>query len=102
MSIVTEHNWHEELDKLKEVLVKNPTLVVDVETNGLDSYGMNQICGVGVGEPTPGGLVQYYPFRHHQGNNLSGDSLIYLMHLKFQILLSNFLKKQVHQLKPHL
>tara|TARA_Y100000758_G_scaffold303003_1_gene272566 strand:+ start:1432 stop:3489 length:2058 start_codon:yes stop_codon:yes gene_type:complete len=79
MSIVTEHNWHEELDKLKEVLVKNPTLVVDVETNGLDSYGMNQICGIGVGEPTPGGLSQYYPFRHHQGNNLTNDSLIYLI-----------------------
>ncbi len=80
MSIVTEHNWTDELDKLKEVLVKNPTLVVDVETNGLDAFGMNQICGIGIGEPTPGGLSQYYPFRHHQGNNLSGDSLAYLMY----------------------
>ncbi len=79
MSIVTKHNWHEELDKLQEALIKNPTLVVDVETNGLDSYGINQICGIGVGEPIPGGLSQYYPFRHHQGENLDGESLIYLM-----------------------
>ena len=45
---------------------------VDVETNGLDPYGKNQICGLGIcgsdGEFT---FNHYFPFRHQQGENLS-------------------------------
>ena len=58
--------------------------VVDVETNGLDSYGCNQICGVGVG--TLGSKESYYfPFRHQQGQNLTNEiwtDLITLMSLR--------------------
>ena len=27
----------------------NHSVVVDVETNGFDSYGIHQICGIGIG-----------------------------------------------------
>lgn len=58
--------------------------VVDVETNGLDSYGCNQICGIGVG--TLGSKESYYfPFRHQQGQNLTNEiwtDLIALMSLR--------------------
>mgnify|MGYP003112374385 CR=1 FL=1 len=65
MSVVTNKTFHEELDKLKQVLEIDPTIVVDVETNGLDSFGYNQICGIGLGETNHEGLSQYYPIRHH-------------------------------------
>lgn len=70
MSIITNKTFQEELNKLKQVLEVDPTIVVDVETNGLDSFGYNQICGIGLGEPNHKGLSQYYPIRHHQGENL--------------------------------
>jgi len=72
---VTEETFEQNVNKLRSVLEVAPTLVVDVETNGLDSFGTNQICGIGLGEPTLGGLTQYYPFRHHEGNNLPYDNL---------------------------
>ena len=70
MSIITNKTFQEELNKLKQVLEVDPTIVVDVETNGLDSFGYNQICGIGLGESNHEGLFQYYPIRHHQGENL--------------------------------
>ena len=70
MTIVKENNFAESLQTLKEVIDPYKTIVLDVETNGLDSYNTNKICGIGVGEPKSGGLLQYYPFRHHQGENL--------------------------------
>ena len=42
-------------------------LVVDVETNGLDAFGRNQLCGVGLGYKDE---TYYFPFRHQNGNNL--------------------------------
>ena len=45
------------------------TLIVDVETNGLDPFGYNQICGVGVA-PLNSQETYYFPFRHQQGTNL--------------------------------
>lgn len=56
--LVTTKTYDETLDKLK----KYPTWTVDVETNGLDWFGKNQICGVGVGIET--GETFYFPFRH--------------------------------------
>lgn len=75
MSVVNNRTFEESLKQLQSVLEVAPTLVVDVETNGLDAYGSNQICGVGVGSPNPDGLVQYYPFRHHLGENLQTEAL---------------------------
>ena len=75
MSIVTNQTFYECLATLKGTLILDPTVVVDVETNGLDSYGNNQICGIGLGEPDYDGIAQYYPFRHHQGENLDASYL---------------------------
>lgn len=51
------------------------TVVVDVETNGFDSYGVNQICGIGVGFVQNTDLY-YFPFRHQQlGANLPSKCL---------------------------
>ena len=77
MTIVTNQLFATQLEELKNVLQNNSTIVIDVETNGLDSFGVNQICGVGVGEPLQKGLIQYYPFRHQyrRGENLSTSQL---------------------------
>ena len=45
---VTEETFEQNVNKLRSVLEVAPTLVVDVETNGLDSFGTNQICGIGL------------------------------------------------------
>ena len=74
MTVVTNRTFEDSLKQLQSVLEVAPTLVVDVETNGLDAYRSNQICGIGVGEPNPDGLVQYYPFRHHLGENLTFEA----------------------------
>jgi len=73
--IVTNNNFQEQLNILKSIIIKEQTIVLDVETNGLDSYGYHQICGVGVGETAFNGIMQYYPFRHHQGENLETGCL---------------------------
>lgn len=49
---------------------------VDVETNGLDPYGINQLCGIGVGVNNPETdeiTTFYFPVRHLQGINLPPD-----------------------------
>ena len=61
-----------------EELSRYPTWTVDVETNGLDPYRTNQICGIGVGiyEETAEKISTFYfPFRHQQGTNLVPDKL---------------------------
>ena len=59
-------------DTMIDSLIGRADLVVDVETNGLDPYRSNQICGVGVSA-----LDQeesyYLPVRHQQGDNLHPD-----------------------------
>ena len=78
MTIVNNSTFLSELERLNKVVNVyscNKTVVIDVETNGLDPYGNNQICGIGVGEDYYSGLTQYYPFRHHQGENLSFEYL---------------------------
>ena len=85
---VTEETFEQSVNQLRSVLEVAPTLVVDVETNGLDSFGTNQICGIGVGQPDYEGLTQYYPFRHHEGGNLSYESLQELITLLNQLVKS--------------
>ena len=56
------------------------TWVVDVETNGLDWHGKNQICGIGVAVET--GDTYYFPFRHYpslEAVNLHPPQLFQLM-----------------------
>jgi len=52
------------------------TWIVDVETNGLDYFGMNQICGIGVAIED---YAYYFPVRHQQGTNLPPAALEELM-----------------------
>ena len=70
MGIVRDSSFYEDI----KLLAQCSQIVVDVETNGLNPH-KNQICGIGIGEPFYGGRSQYYPFRHHQGENLTQDHL---------------------------
>ena len=56
----------------KQALSMSNQWVIDVETNGLNPYGSNQICGLGICS-VDGELPfnYYFPFRHQQGENLS-------------------------------
>ena len=59
--------------KTAQIGLKSSTAwVIDVETNGLNPYGANQICGLGIcsydGESS---FNYYFPFRHQQGENLT-------------------------------
>ena len=67
--LVTAQNYNQIVDKLSNYT----SWVVDVETNGLDPYGKNQICGVGVVVEDESSY--YFPFRHQPGQNLSPDML---------------------------
>ena len=61
--------------------------VIDVETNGLDPYGCNQVCGVGIGVGAED--TYYFPFRHQQGQNLTEElwqDLITLMGLRDSLI----------------
>jgi len=62
--LVTEQTYKEIGDRLAQTDI----WIIDVETNGLDPFNMNQICGLGIG--TLEGEVHYFPFRHQQGTNL--------------------------------
>ena len=57
----------------------NHSVVVDVETNGFDSYGIHQICGIGIGFGNNSDSY-YFPFRHqHVGTNLPSECLAALI-----------------------
>ena len=62
--LVNEQNYTDVINRIDLF----DTLVVDVETNGLDPFTKNQICGIGIG--TLEGDAYYFPFRHQQGGNL--------------------------------
>lgn len=63
------------LTDFAEVLTQlrsSDTWIVDVETNGLDYFGMNQICGIGIAIED---YAYYFPVRHQQGTNLPPTAL---------------------------
>ena len=64
-------------------LKNHDTVVVDVETNGLDAFGINQLCGVGIS--TLAGDTHYFPVRHQQGTNLPHSYILELMELLGQM-----------------
>ena len=78
MTIVNNKTFLEDINILKKIISKNKSIVIDVETNGLDPYKNNQICGIGVGD-TDSEVTQYYAFRHHQGENLNNNYLVQLI-----------------------
>ena len=59
--LITEQTYREIGDKLAQTDI----WTIDVETNGLDPFNKNQICGLGIG--TLEGEVHYFPFRHQEG-----------------------------------
>ena len=69
MLVDTTSKFNEYVGQIEKDLAHNDTshLVVDVETNGLDAFGRNQLCGVGLGHKEE---TYYFPFRHQNGNNL--------------------------------
>ncbi len=80
MSVVTNANFQENLQLVKDIIARTGKIVVDVETNGLDSH-INQSCGIGVGEATFKAKAFYFPFRHHQGENLEYNNLADLINV---------------------
>ena len=78
-------------------LAESKAWVVDVETNGLDSFGYNQICGIGIATVTAE-ETYYFPIRHQQGRNLSIDcykDLLTLISLR-ETLIGYNLKFDLH------
>jgi len=78
MLVATSTDFKYYVGQIEEELSHNPDsqIVVDVETNGLDPFGYNQLCGVGLSHK---GQTYYFPFRHQQGNNLWPPHLTQLM-----------------------
>ena len=68
MLVDTPEIYNRIIDNLKS----EDAFVIDVETNGLDSFGHNQICGIGVAT-TSTDETYYFPMRHQQGTNLSHE-----------------------------
>ena len=59
--IVTSDTFTETLNSLPKV----SEWIIDVETNGLNPYDMNQICGIGLVPVTNSdSQIYYFPFRH--------------------------------------
>ena len=77
-------------------LIEYPIWTVDVETNGIDAYGPDHICGIGVAVSKDDGITIktfYFPFRHQQGPNLSLrhlDDLLTSMSCRTELLGYNF------------
>ena len=70
--IVNNNNFKAALQQLKLATLETKSVVIDVETNGLD-YDINQLCGIGIGDSKHNGVRQYYPFLHSgedRDNNL--------------------------------
>ena len=56
-------------------LPKTSEFIIDVETNGLDPYNMNQLCGIGLTNMSDS-ATYYFPFRHQSDEpNLSQSNL---------------------------
>jgi DNA polymerase-1 len=93
VSVLTKEKFNDFLGEAKEDI----NWVVDVETNGLDSYEGSQLCGVGVGLYRSN-KTWYFPFRHQQGSNLDIDLLEPLMELMStrKSLIGHNLKFDIH------
>jgi len=69
MLVTTSALYREVIALLRQQLVDeaDSTLIVDTETNGLDPFNQNQLCGIGISYKLN---TYYFPFRHQQGVNL--------------------------------
>lgn len=77
--LVTERNFSSTM----EFLSKQPRLVVDTETNGLNTWSGARIIGISVAPPkAPRNRCYYFPFRHKPGGNLGPQRLRQLIKLQ--------------------
>ena len=78
MLISTIEHYNDVVNQMRQHLLNTPEsrIGVDVETNGLDPFKHNQLCGVGI---ACNGNTYYFPFRHQQGANLPSRCLPELM-----------------------
>ena len=69
MLVTTSAQYWKVVTPLRQQLVNeaDSTLIVDTETNGLNPFGHNQLCGIGISYQQN---TYYFPFRHQQGTNL--------------------------------
>jgi len=69
MLVLTPDQYWEVVTPLRQCLIDeaDSTLIVDTETNGLDPFNYNQLCGIGISYNLN---TYYFPFRHQQGANL--------------------------------
>jgi DNA polymerase-1 len=109
MLVQTIHDFDYYVGQIEEDLAHNKTshLVVDVETNGLDPFGRNQLCGVGIANKDE---TYYFPFRHQSGENLPPQYIGKLMrciektgmligyNIKFDL---KFLEKEGYEAPEH-
>jgi len=66
------------------ILSKHSQWVVDCETNGLDPYSYNQLCGIGIAVPNN---AFYFPFRHQTlGGNIDSSFLPMLIEQMNKVL----------------
>ena len=74
MLVSTPTQYKEVVTPLRQHLANeaDSLLVVDTETNGLNPFGTNQLCGIGLAYK---GSTYYFPFRHQQGTNLEPSLL---------------------------
>ena len=81
MTIVTQQNFSDSISQLMGGLIDDPTIIIDIESNGTELFSNKQLCGIGIGIPSKENFLQYYPFRHKhtQGENLDNDQLIALI-----------------------
>jgi len=78
MIVSTIDQYDDVVGQMRQYLSNTPDsrIGVDVETNGLDPFKNNQLCGVGI---ACNGNTYYFPFRHQQGANLPPRCLSELM-----------------------
>jgi DNA polymerase-1 len=92
MLIDTESKYNDVIQDL----IEYQSWAVDVETNGTDPYSQDHICGVGIGVSKDKGNTidtHYFPFRHHEGENLPMyllDDLLTSMSCRTELLGYNF------------
>jgi len=84
-----------------KVLETQKLIFIDTETDGLEAYNGNSICGVGVGIAS--GKTYYFPFRHkhEESINLSQehlDELIKVLNNNSKILVGYNIKFDLHMM----
>jgi DNA polymerase I len=88
--LVNVNNFKEVLESITE------DLVIDIETNGLDLWGENELCGIGI--CTSNLRTYYFPFRHvNPGNHPLLDFIVKDEELNLPLELMNDLFNKIKE-----